>query len=127
MSDLHGLLPLLASSGQPPVSFLQLVRFVAFASHLKNEILLVQPGSFQLIGQSRPFLPPSIQEFISAACLIPIPSVNIIWDFLSLTAWNIDLDIRPTRGLNLPSVYALYGHPRGISKHSFKLCSYIYL
>lgn len=114
MSDLQGLLPLLASSGQPPVTLAQLVHFVAFASRLRNEILLVQPGSFQLISNSCPILPPSIQEFISEACLIPRPSINIIWNFLAHTAWSIDLDITPA----IPAIYARHGHSRGISKNS---------
>ena len=116
MSDLQGLLPLLTSSGQPPVTFVQLVRFIAFASRLRNEILLVQPGSFQLVGHSQPILPPSIQEFISQTCFIPLPSVNIIWNFLAQTAWTIDLDIIPARGPNFPSIFAEHGHSRGISK-----------
>ncbi|KAF8799170.1 hypothetical protein BYT27DRAFT_7228010 [Phlegmacium glaucopus] len=95
MSDLQGLLPLLASSGQPPVTFEQLVRFISFASRLRNEILLVQPGSFNFESHSRPVLPPSIQEFISESCYIPLPSINIIWKFLAQTAWNIDLNITP--------------------------------
>jgi hypothetical protein len=118
MSDLQGLLPLLASSGQPSITLTQLVQFVAFASRLRNEILLVQPGSFQLVSNSCPILPPSIQEFISEACFIPLPSVNIIWNFLAHTAWNIDLEIKSARGLNLPSIYAQYGYSRGISKNS---------
>ena len=96
MSDLQGLLPLLASSGQPPVTFVQLVQFIAFMS-LHNKVLLVQPGSFQLIGHSQPILLPRIQEFISQTCFILLPSVNIIWTFLAQTAWTIDLDIIPAR------------------------------
>lgn len=120
MSDIQGLLPLLASSGQPPVTFTQLVRFIAFTSRLRNEVLLVQPGSFQLVGHSQPILPPSIQEFISRTCFIPLPSVNIIWNFLAQTAWTIDLDIIP-RGPDLPSIFAEHGHPRGISKIQLNL------
>ncbi|KAF8168383.1 hypothetical protein B0H34DRAFT_779734 [Crassisporium funariophilum] len=64
MSDIQGLLPLLASARQPPVTFAQLV-------------LLVQPGSFQLVGNLCPILPPSIQEFISAAS-VPVWPVHLV-------------------------------------------------
>ena len=99
-----------------PVTFVQLVRFIAFVSRLHNEVLLVQPGSFQLIGHSQPILPPSIQEFISQTCFIPLPSVNIIWNFLAQMAWTIDLDIIPARGPNFLSIFAEHGHSHGISK-----------
>jgi hypothetical protein len=120
MSELQNLLRLLASSGQPgqpSVNFGQLVRFVAFSSRLKNEILLAQPGSFSLTGPSYPVLPPSIQEFISDACLIPLPLINVIWKSLAFYSWNMELDILPESNLNLPSIYAKYGHSRGISKN----------
>ena len=78
MSELLNLSQLLASSGlgQQPVNFEQLVRFIAFSSRLKNEILLAQPGTFTLTGSSYPVLPPSIQEFISDACSIPLHQEN---------------------------------------------------
>ncbi|KAF8952648.1 hypothetical protein BDZ97DRAFT_1744898, partial [Flammula alnicola] len=114
MSELQNLVQLLASSGQPPVSFEQLIRFVAFASRLRNEVLLVQPAAFNLVGYTRPVLPPTIQEFLSEACLITLPSINIIWKFLAHTAWNINLNISPASNLNLPSIYAQSGHRRGI-------------
>ncbi|KAF8162630.1 hypothetical protein B0H34DRAFT_780644 [Crassisporium funariophilum] len=53
--DLQGLSPLLALSGLPPVMFDQLVRFIAITSQLKNEVLLVQLGSFNefILEESR--------------------------------------------------------------------------
>src|SRR6267378_4017460 len=112
MSELRNLLQLLASSGQPSVNFEQLFRFVAFSSRLKNEILLAQPGSFSLTGPSYPILPPCIQEFISDACSIPLPLIKIIWKYLAFYSWNMELDILPASNLNLPSIYAKYGHSR---------------
>lgn len=119
MSELLNLSQLLASSGlgQQPVNFEQLVRFIAFSSRLKNEILLAQPGTFTLTGSSYPVLPPSIQEFISDACSIPLPLIKIIWKYLAFYSWNMELDISPASNLNLPSIYAKYGHSRGISKN----------
>ncbi|KAF8894187.1 hypothetical protein CPB84DRAFT_1816137 [Gymnopilus junonius] len=64
MSELPNLLQLLASSGQPPIAFEWLVKFVAFVSRLKDDILLAQPASFNLVGDLHPVLPPSIQGFL---------------------------------------------------------------
>ena len=78
---------------------------------------LAQPGTFTLTGSSYPVLPPSIQEFISDACSIPLPLIKIIWKYLAFYSWNMELDISPASNLNLPSIYAKYGHSRGISKN----------
>lgn len=116
MSDVQNLLPTLLSQGQPPVTFVQLIQFIALSSKLRNEILLVQPGTFNVTGNIQPILPLSVQEFISEACSIPLSSISIIWKFLAPTAWKTDLDIAPSNGLNLPAIYAKFGHSRGISK-----------
>jgi hypothetical protein len=115
MSEILNLSQLLSSSGQPPVAFEQLVKFVAFASRLKNDILLAQPATYIPAGDSRrPVLPPTIQEFLSEACSISLPSVIIIWEVLAQTAWNTDLDISPVSGGSL-SEYEKFGYHRGIS------------
>jgi len=115
MSQLLNLSQLLSSSGQPPVAFEQLVKFVAFASRLKNNILLAQPATFNPAGDRHPVLPPTIQGFLSEACLISLPSVIIIWEVLTQTAWNTDLDISPVSSGSLCE-YEKFGYHRGISK-----------
>jgi hypothetical protein len=64
MSELLNLSQLLVSLGQPPVAFEQLVKFVAFASRLKNDILLAQPATFDPASDRCPILPLTIQEFL---------------------------------------------------------------
>lgn len=62
MSELSTLSQLLISSAQPPVALEQLVKFLAYVSRLKDDILLAQPAAFNLADYRRPVLPPSIQE-----------------------------------------------------------------
>jgi len=106
MSELSNLSQLLISSAQPPVTLEQLVKFVAFASRLKDDILLAQPAAFNLADNRRPVLPPSVQGFLSDACSIPLPSINIIWKVVFQTAWNFD--ISPAAGGSL-SDYEKFG------------------
>jgi hypothetical protein len=119
MSELSTLSQLLISSAQPPVALEQLIKFVAFASRLKDDILLAQPAAF-LAENRRPVLPPSIQGFLSDACSIPLTSINIIWKVVFQTAWNTNFDIFPaagTSGSESPlSDYERFGLSRGISK-----------
>ena len=109
MSELLNLSQLLSSSRQPPVVFEQLIKFIAFALRLKNDILLVQPATFNPAGDRHPVLPPTLQEFLSEACLIPLTSVIIIWEVLAQTAWNTDLDISPVGSGSL-SHYEKFGY-----------------
>ena len=115
MSELSNLSQLLVSLGHPPVAFEQLVKFIGFASRLKNDILLAQPATFDPASDMLPILPPTIQEFLSEACLISLLSINIIWGVLAQTAWNTNLNISPISGGSL-SDYEKFGHHRGISK-----------
>lgn len=116
MSELWSLSQTLQTSGLAPVAVDQLLQFIALASRLKDAILFVQPGNFA-IGSARPILSPAIQEFLAEACLIPLRSVNIVWKFLTQTVWTMGPVVLPTNGLNLPSLYAKFGHSRGISEY----------
>ena len=100
----------------PPITLGQIVRFLAFASRLKNEIILVQPGSFLPSGRALPALPPSIEQFLSGASQIPLQSISAIWSILGHTAWNLDLDILPASIPTVRSIFVNYGLSRGISK-----------
>jgi hypothetical protein len=120
MSELATLSQLLISSAQPPVHLEQLVKFVAFASRLKDDILLAQPAAFNVAENRCPVLPPSIQGFLSDACSIPLPSINIIWKVVFPTAWNTNSDITPAFGASESESpltdYEKFGYSRGISK-----------
>ena len=101
MSKLLNLSQVLSSQGQPPVAFEQLVKFVAFASRLKNDILLAQHATFNSAGDRCHVLPLTIQGFLSEACSISLPSVIIIWEMLAQTTWNTDVNISPVSGRSL--------------------------
>lgn len=100
---------------QPPITLGQIVHFLVFSSRLKNEILLVQPGYFDIVHM-RPVLSPSLQEFLAAASQIPVGSINIIWSALANTAWNLNLDITPASTSTLRSIFVGHGYSRGYSK-----------
>jgi hypothetical protein len=100
----------------PPITLGQIVRFLAFASRLKNEILLVQPGSFLPSGRALPVLSPSIEQFLSGASQIPLQSISAVWSILGHTAWNLDLHISPASIPTVRSIFVNYGLSRGISK-----------
>jgi hypothetical protein len=118
MSELSTLTQLLVLSAQPPVAFEQLVKYVAFASRLKDDILLAQPAAFNFTDNRCPVLPPTIQGFLSDACLIPLSSINIIWSVVFQIVWKTNLEISPAAGASgsLLSEYEKFGHSRGISK-----------
>jgi hypothetical protein len=116
MAELQNIVNYL-SSVNPPVTLGQIVRFLAFASRLKNEILLVQPGSFLPSGRALPALSPSIEQFLSGASQIPLSSISAVWSILGHTAWNLDLDILPSSGIpTVRSIFVNFGLSRGISK-----------
>ena len=122
MSDIQNLLPMLSSRGQPPVTFGQLIHFVALSSRLRNQVLLVQPGSFDVTRNQRAILPQSIQEFLSDACMMPLPSVNIIWEFIAPTAWKMEYDISPLlSGMDIRATYKKYGYSRGLSESKLRI------
>lgn len=118
MSELSTLSQLLISSAQPSVALEQLVKFLAYALRLKDDILLAQPAAFNLADYRRPVLPPSIQGFLLDACSIPLPSINIIGNVVFETAWNTNFDISPAAGASGSPLtdYEKFGHSRGISK-----------
>ena len=118
MSELYNLFNTLQESGLAPINLVQLLQFVALASRLKDAILLVQPGNF-VLGSARPILSPVLQKFLSEACALPVESIVIIWKFLARTVWNMGPIVLPTNGMNLPALYAKFGHSKGISKYSF--------
>lgn len=115
MAELQNIVNYL-SPVNPHITLGQIVRFLAFASRLKNEILLVQPGSFLLSGRALPALPPSIEQFLSGASQIPLQSISAVWSILGHTAWNLDLDILPASIPTVRSIFVNYGLSRGISK-----------
>ena len=120
MAELEKLVDALSRLNHPSINAEQLVRFLALSSRLKNEILLVQPSSFELTGNTYPLLAPSIQEFLADTTNIPLQSINTVWGVLARTAFRIDLDISPANSVDskLQEIYLKYGLSRGICKSS---------
>src|SRR5580698_9903859 len=57
----------------------KILRFVSYASSLKNDILLSQPASR---SESSPpdFLPQTVESFLSESCDIPAEFTKSCWD-----------------------------------------------
>jgi hypothetical protein len=113
MADIRHLSELL-SFGQPPVSLIQILKFIGYVTQLKDNILLAQPAHFSPI-KNRPVLPPTIQAFIANACSLSVELVNQFWVALAPTAWHTDIRFSPTSSPSFMSAYATYGHQVGLS------------
>ena len=104
---------------QPPVTitFEQLIKFIAYSSHLKDNLLLVLGPAillFSLMGL--PILSPAIQLFLSEACSIPLDAIPWVWVALANIAWTTKLELSSTDG-NFKAAYRTFGHTQGICMH----------
>ena len=95
---------------QPPVTitFEQLIKFIAYSSRLKDDLLLVQPSSYSL-AQGLPILSPAIQLFLSEACSIPLDAIRRVWVALANVAWTTQLELSSTDG-KFEAAYRTFGH-----------------
>jgi hypothetical protein len=89
----------------------QLIKFVAYSSRLKDNILLVQPSSYP--ASQTPILSPTIQLFLSDACSIPLDAVPHFWAALANMSWNTKLKLSSKDGI-FETAYAAFGHTWGI-------------
>jgi hypothetical protein len=89
----------------------QLIKFVAYSSRLKDDILLVQPSSYP--ASQTPILSPAIQLFLSDACSIPLDAVPHFWAALANVSWSTNLELSSKDGV-FEAAYAAFGHTRGI-------------
>jgi len=121
MSELLPLVQLLhhyANSKKPVIiTFEQLIKFVAYSSHLKDDILLVQPSSYSI--SQLPILSPAMEIFLSDACLIPRDAVPRFWVALVNVSWNTKLELSSKDGM-FEAAYAAFGHTRGICTYQTK-------
>ncbi|KAF8814162.1 hypothetical protein BYT27DRAFT_7219915 [Phlegmacium glaucopus] len=92
------------------ITFEQLIKFVAYSPHLKDDILL-QPSSYSI--SQLPILSPTMQLFLLEAFSIPLDAIPHFWVALSNIAWNTKLELSSTDGI-FKAVYATFGHMRGI-------------
>ncbi len=115
MSELLPVIQLLhhyANLEQPVIiTFEQLIKFVAYSSRLKDDILLVQASSYSIA--QLPILSPVMQLFLSEACSIPVEAIPRFWTALANVAWNTKLELSSTDGV-FQAAYAAFGHLHGI-------------
>jgi len=115
MSELHQIVSLLdryATNNQPlTITFDQILRFIAYSSRLKDDILLVQPASYTLMQP--PILSPAIELFLSGACEIPLPCIPDFWLALADIAWTTKLQFTSSDP-SFQAAYKVFGHVRGI-------------
>ncbi|KAJ2936392.1 hypothetical protein H1R20_g702, partial [Candolleomyces eurysporus] len=67
-----------------------LMKFIIYASTLKNDIILAYPSTFQGWQDAPPFLPPSMVEFLAAACTITQADVERCWALVKGVVWALD-------------------------------------
>lgn len=101
------------SEEQVEICFEQILRFMALAAHLKDDIKLAQPST-QAINEVPQILPLSIQQFLSSATSIPSSHVEGLWDCVSTVVWNNMAGVMDVR--SQVSQFADHGLPVGISR-----------
>jgi len=101
---------------QPSVDLQKVLSFVIYASQLRNDIILAQPGSYNPNNRpARPFLPPTIEEFIATVVAIPRELVPSLWEALSDLCMHSNLH-QEVNDVSQGKVFEAHGHSRGISE-----------
>jgi len=114
-SDFRHLTVLFNNVGHLQIEFEQLFQFALFASRLKNDILLLQPISFDLASHALPILSPAIIQFLSKITSIPADLIPGVWLALGPAAMRSKFDTF----LNIPyqaRLYERFGHVHGIGE-----------
>jgi len=89
------------------------VRFVVYATRLRNDIMLVQPADHP--PECVPtFLPHSVQGFLSESCAVPLDFIPHLWGALRETVWGGTFGQFLEKEPHL-SVFMQYGHNYGLS------------
>ncbi|KAJ7205836.1 hypothetical protein GGX14DRAFT_644475 [Mycena pura] len=101
-------------AGVPYLSFTQISTFTRLLSVLKDDILLCQPHFVPTDSDAPPpFLPRSVQIFVSKAAGIPNESVSPLWDALQDDVWALcDTKLSPTE----EALFRSYGWSLGLSE-----------
>jgi hypothetical protein len=88
MTELLQLLAVLESAGNTSSLTLQaLFRFVTYAAHLKDDILLVQAAKHPP-SVAPDLLPNSVRTFLSIICNLSPEMTDIWWSILNDAIWN---------------------------------------
>jgi hypothetical protein len=91
----------------------QVVRFVVYATRLRDDILLVQPANHPP-ERVPDFLPHSVQGFLSEACSIHLDFIPPLWGALSETVWGGKFGKFLEKEDHI-SAFSQYGHNHGLS------------
>jgi hypothetical protein len=91
----------------------QVVRFVVYATRLRDDILLVQPANHPP-ERVPDFLPHSVQGFLSEACSIHLDFIPPLWGALSETVWGGKFEKFLEKEDHI-SAFSQYGHNHGLS------------
>lgn len=97
----------------------RVVRFVVYATSLRNDIVLVQPAN-HLPERVPDFLPHSVEAFLSEACLIDLDLIPALWGALSETVWGGNFEKFLEKEPHL-SVFSQYGHNHGLCMFFYAL------
>ncbi|KAG1850679.1 hypothetical protein F4604DRAFT_1661024 [Suillus subluteus] len=97
------------------MSYIDLSRFLRYASLLKDDIIQPQPHTVSIMA-APDILPPSITNFLSDAVAISPESVDALWDITKDLAWVLPT-VDEARA-DEETAFRLYGHQRGITSHT---------
>jgi hypothetical protein len=119
MADFVSLVGLLQARREElhSLEFLNLFRFVIYASHLKNDILLVQPAGHppDIAPQ---LLPASVRAFLSVVCGFSLEMTDLCWTGLKGAVWSNSC----ARTIESLDGFKEHGERHGLGQFSF----YIY-
>ena len=91
----------------------QVVRFIVYATRLRDDIVLVQPANHP--PECVPdFLPHSVQGFLSDACSIHLDFIPSLWGALRDTVWGGTFGKFLEKEPHM-SVFSQHGHNHGLS------------
>lgn len=114
-SDFQHLTVLPNNIGNLQIDFEQLFQFALFASRLKDDILLIQPISFDFASGALPILSPAIIQFLAKITSIPVELIPRVWLALGPSAMRSKFDAF----LNMShqtQLYERFGHSHGIGE-----------
>ena len=114
-SDFQHLAVLFNNTGHFQIEFEQLFQFALFASQLRNDILLMQPISFDFASGALPILSPAIIQFLAKITSIPVDLIPQVWLALGPSTMCSKFDAL----LNMShqtQLYERFGHLHGIGE-----------
>ena len=98
------------------ISLEQLLLFLAIASSMQDNLLLIQPSE-HAPTVAPVILPPSAERFIASACRIPLPAAQDCWMVFKDVLWQTHSPSRISDSIlqARPAVFDDHGLPSGFS------------